>query len=403
MLQFINFLFYTLNSRLLFFKEVNMNFVIAPDSFKGNMSAPDVCAIIEEGILKADKSAVIKKVPLADGGEGTARAVTLSAGGTFIKATVTGPFGKPVVAEFGLIRGGAAAVLDMASASGMELVSRSELNPLKATSRGTGELIKAALDTGAKELIIGIGGSATNDGGIGMLSALGVKILDAKNQPVGDGGEALANIASVDAQGLDPRIRGVSITVACDVTNPLLGEKGASAIFGPQKGATPEMIKTLDAGLSKLAAAWIKAGLTTDVEHNGDGAAGGVGAALRICLGANMESGALLVMRYAGFFESLDNADLVITGEGQTDGQTAGGKLCSVVARESRKKNVPVVLLSGALGGEAGGLLGTFDYAVSIASGQTGLDAMIRDSRRDLGLAAENLVRALLIGKKVRG
>jgi glycerate kinase len=384
-----------------------MKIIAAPDSFKGNMSAPEAAAAMEEGIARACKKAKVFKIPRADGGEGTARAVTQAAGGTFVPVTVKGPLGKKVKTEFGLIEKGRAAVLDMASASGLELLKRNELNPMKATTYGTGELILAALDSGAKELIIGIGGSATNDGGIGMISALGFRVLDAAGKPVGEGGEALAKIASVDPSGADKRLKNVSIKVACDVTNPLLGPRGASAIFGPQKGATPEMIKILDAGLAKLGKAWIKAGLAKDVEQSGDGAAGGVGAALRICLGAKMESGAMLVMRYAGFFDRLKprsgqpGADLVITGEGMTDGSTAGGKLCSVVARESRRAKVPVALLSGGLGGDAGALLSSFDYAVSISCGQIGLDAMIKDSRRDLALATENLVRALMIGKKI--
>jgi glycerate 2-kinase len=381
--------------------------IIAPDSFKGNMSAPLVCETIEAGILRTDKKAKVVKIPLADGGEGTARAITEAAGGKFAEVTVQNPLGKKIKTNFGLIQKGKVAVLDMASASGIELLKREELNPMKASSYGTGELIKAALDSGAKELIIGIGGSATNDGGIGIISALGFKALDENGKPVGQGGQALDKIASVDISGADKRLKDVSIKVACDVINPLLGPKGASAIFGPQKGATPEMVKTLDAGLGKLARAWIKAGLTKDVEQSGDGAAGGVGAALRICLGAKMESGAMLVMRYAGFFDHLNGkgkvADLVITGEGMTDGQTAGGKLCSVVARESRKAKVPVALLSGGIGGDAGSLLVSFDYAVSISCGQIGLDAMIKDSQRDLGLAAENLIRAIQIGKKLNG
>jgi glycerate kinase len=379
-----------------------MKIIVAPDSFKGNMSAPLTAAVIEAGILRADKKAKVYKVPLADGGEGTARAVTEAAGGEFVKVTVQGPLGKKVKTEFGLIEKGKVAVLDMASASGLELLKREELNPMKASTYGTGELIKAALDSGAKELIIGIGGSATNDGGIGMISALGFKVLDEKGKPVGEGGEALAKIASVDCSGADKRLKNVSIKVACDVTNPLLGPKGASAIFGPQKGATPEMIKILDAGLEKLGKAWIKAGMTKDVEQPGDGAAGGMGAALRICLGAKMESGAMLVMRYAGFFNKLKGAALVITGEGRTDGQTAGGKLCSVVARESRKAKLPVALISGCLTGDVGALLASFDYAVAVANGQIGLDAMIKDSKRDLGLSAENLMRAILIGEKLK-
>jgi glycerate kinase len=396
-----------------------MVILIAPDSFKGNMKAGEVCAAIEEGIRRADSAAVVRKIPLADGGDGTARAVTEAAGGRFVTVKVTGPLGDPVEAEFGLIRNGTTAVLDMASASGIELISRERLDPMKATSFGTGELIRAALDTGARELIIGIGGSAVNDGGIGMIEALGFRVLDAAGRPVGRGGEALARIASVDASGADRRLTGkrptdsrltgiediqngsaaVSIRVACDVTNPLLGKTGASAVFGPQKGAAPDMVPRLDAGLGKLAAAWITAGLAEDVEHPGDGAAGGVGAALRICLGAAMESGAHLVMGYAGFFEALAQADLVITGEGMTDGQTSGGKLCSVVARECRAAGVPAALISGALGGDAPALLTVFDYAVSTACGQPGLEAMIRDSRRDLSLAAENLIRAINLGR----
>ncbi|MDR2434915.1 MAG: glycerate kinase [Treponema sp.] len=377
-----------------------MKIIVAPDSFKGNMSAPEVCAVIEAGILRACKDAEVCKIPLADGGEGTARAVTQAAGGRFVKASVTGPLDGRIETEFGLIEGGRVAVLDMASASGIELVGRDKLNPMKATSYGTGELIAAALDTGAEELIIGIGGSATNDGGAGMISALGFRVLDDKGQPAGQGGEALAKIASVDCSGADKRLKNVSIKVACDVTNPLLGPKGASAIFGPQKGATPEMVKILDAGLARLGEAWIRAGLASDVERPGDGAAGGVGAALRICLGAVMESGAMLVMKYAGFFSRLEGTGLIITGEGMTDGQTSGGKLCSVVAREGRKAGIPVALISGALGGDAPNLLATFDYAVSIACGQNGLDAMIRDSKRDLLFAAENLMRAIAIGGK---
>ena len=377
-----------------------MKIIVAPDSFKGNMSSPEVCSIIEEGILRADKDATIYKIPLADGGEGTARIITQAVGGRFIKTRVTGPLGKKVDAEFGLINDGKTAVLDIASASGIELLDRNELDPMKATSYGTGELITAALDTGANEIIIGIGGSAVNDGGIGMISALGFKVLDKNGLFVGQGGEALNKIAKIDYSNADKRLKNVSIKAASDVTNPLVGPNGASAIFGPQKGATAEMVKVLDAGLKKLGDAWIKAGLTNSIEQPGDGAAGGIGAALRICLGASIESGAMLVMKYSGFFENLSNCDLIITGEGMTDSQTAGGKLCSVVACEGRKAGIPVALISGALVGDTKKLLSIFDYAVSIACGQINLDAMINDSKRDLTFAAENLIRAIQIDKK---
>jgi glycerate kinase len=377
-----------------------MTVIVAPDSFKGNMTAGEVCDAIEEGIRRADPAITVHKVPLADGGEGTAHAVTLAAGGRFVKTIVTGPLGDPVEAEFGLLEKGTVAVLDMASASGMELVPRSRLNPMKASSYGTGELIAAALDAGAQELIIGIGGSATNDGGLGLLDALGFDFLDVRGGHVGQGGKALWRIASVDTSGADERLKSVSIKVACDVTNPLLGERGASAVFGPQKGATAAMVKELDEGLANLAGAWIRAGLAADVDQPGDGAAGGVGAALRICLGASIESGAMLVMRYAGFFDRLKGADLLITGEGMTDGQTAAGKLCSVAAREAHKAGVPVALLSGALAGDLSTLAESFDYAAATACGQIGLKAMLADSRRDLSFAAENLIRAIELGRK---
>lgn len=381
-----------------------MKIIVAADSFKGNMSAEAVCDAIKTGILRADAYAAVSVIPLADGGEGTARAITRSANGRFIKTPVTGPLGDAIEAEFGFIETSRpVAVLDMASASGMELIEKNRLDPMKATSYGTGELITAALDAGAQELIIGIGGSATCDGGLGMLTALGFRALDENGRPVGQGGSALTRIASFDKSGADKRLMNISVTVACDVTNPLLGPTGASAVFGPQKGATPGMVKILDAGLAKLAEAWIRAGMAQDTEQPGDGAAGGVGAALRICLGAGLESGAMLVMQYARFFDELRDADLVITGEGMTDGQTAGGKLCSVVARECRKAGIPVALLSGSLGGKVTELFLSYDYAVSAACGQIGLEAMIADSKRDLGFAAENLIRAIQMGKKAAG
>jgi glycerate kinase len=380
-----------------------LKIIVAPDSFKGNMDALEVCSIIQAGIIRVNKDAIVYKIPLADGGEGTARIITLAAGGHFIKTMVTGPLGSKIEAEFGFIDNKKVAVLDMASASGITLLTRSHLNPMKTTSFGTGELIIAALDAGAKELIIGIGGSATIDGGIGMLSALGFRILDYKGQPVEQGGEALTRIAAFDCSGADKRLKKTKITVACDVTNPLLGPTGASAVFGPQKGATPEMVKYLDAGLTKLKDTWIKMGLTNDVEQPGDGAAGGIGAALRICLGASVESGAMLVMKYSDFFKHLAKSDLIITGEGRTDDQTVEGKLCSVVAHEGHKAGVPVALISGALRGDIFNLFSVFDYVVSIACGQTSFDSMIKDSRRDLSFAVENLIRAIQIGARIRG
>lgn len=380
-----------------------MKVIIAPDSFKGNLSAQAVCDQISAGLKDVDPSVVTVDSPLADGGEGTARAITTAARGEFRKFRVTGPMGVPVDVEFGLIRGGKTAVMDMASASGIELVPVAELNPMKASTYGTGELIKAALDAGVEEIVLGIGGSATSEGGVGMALALGFEILDSKGKNVAQGGAGLADIAEVRTDKADPRLKNVAFRIACDVTNPLLGPKGAAAVFGPQKGATPEMVKTLDDGLGKLAAAYKKAGLCEDVVQPGDGAAGGLGATLRILLKAKMGSGAKLVMEYASFHDFVAGADLVITGEGMTDSQTAGGKLCSVVASECRKVNVPVALLSGGLGGEnVQEILDMFDYAVSISCGQVGLDKMIKDSPRDLRFAAANLMRAYKLGMKAK-
>jgi glycerate kinase len=372
--------------------------VIAPDSFKGNLSAAEVCSAVASGIKDVFAEAEIVSIPLADGGEGTARAITLAAGGQFRKARVTGPLGTPVEAEFGLIRGGSVAVLDMASASGIELVPSGKLDPMAATTYGTGELLLAALDAGAREVVLGIGGSATVDGGVGMALALGFQVLDEEGKPVPLGGAGLSRVASVARGGADPRLEHTKILVACDVTNPLLGPKGAAAVFGPQKGATEKTVPVLEAGLARLADAWKKAGMVSDVEHPGDGAAGGLGAALRAFLVAEMRSGARTVMEYAGFGEAVAGADFVITGEGMTDAQTAGGKLCSVVAEECRKRGVPVVLISGGLGGDVLELLSTYDYAVSTSCGQTSLEAMIRDAPRDLRFAAANLVRAFRLG-----
>lgn len=376
-----------------------MKIVIAPDKFKGNIPAQAVCEAIAAGLRDVDPGARIVSIPLADGGEGTARAITNAAGGEFRKVQVKGPRGDPVTAEYGLIRGGETAVLDMASASGIELLSADRLDPMKASTWGTGELIHAALASGAKELVLGIGGSATNDGGVGMALALGFDILDSRGHPVPLGGEGLASIASVKCDRRDPLLDGVRILIACDVTNPLLGPKGATRTFGPQKGATPETIPLLEAGLAKLADAWKRAGLADNVEQSGDGAAGGLGAALRVLLKAEMRSGARTVMEYAGFDDAIADASLVITGEGMTDAQTAGGKLCSVVASHCKARGVPVALLSGGLSGDVHRFLETFDYAVSIACGEVGLEAMMRAAPGDLRFAAANLLRAWKLGE----
>jgi glycerate 2-kinase len=377
-----------------------MKVVIAPDSFKGNMGAAEVCTALANGLREAAPDCEILAIPLADGGEGTARAITLAAGGELRRALVSGPLGDPVSAEFGLIDEGKTAVMDIASASGLELVEKGRLDPMRASSFGSGELILAALDCRVEKIVLGIGGSATVDGGAGLAQALGFDLVDGSGRQVGRGGGALDSVREVRSEGADPRLGKTRFIIACDVTNPLLGPSGAAAVFGPQKGATAETVPILERGLERLAGAWKRAGLADDVTQPGDGAAGGMGAALRILLHAEMRSGALVVMEHSGFFRALENADLVITGEGKTDSQTAGGKLCSVVAGECRKRGVPVALISGCLEGDVLGFLSTYDYAVSTSCGQTNLEAMMRDAPRDLRLAASNLARAWLLGRK---
>jgi glycerate kinase len=372
--------------------------VIAPDKFKENLTAEAVCEAMALGVRDVFPHAEIIVMPLADGGDGTARAITLAAGGQPRRVKVSGPLRGSVEAEFGLIRNGSVAVLDMASASGMALVPRDKLDPMKASTYGTGELIRAALDAGAREILLGIGGSATVDGGVGMALALGFDILDDSGQLVPLGGEGLRRVSRVGDKHADPRLPATKFVIACDVSNPLLGPSGAAAVFGPQKGASPADLPLLEAGLERLAEAWKEAGMASDVSHAGDGAAGGLGAALRIMLKAEMRSGALTVMGYSGFEAALEGADLVITGEGMTDSQTMGGKLCSVVASESRRLGVPVALLSGGLGGDVLAFRDSFDFAASTACGQIGLEAMMRDARRDLRFAAANLMRAWNLG-----
>jgi glycerate kinase len=326
-----------------------MKIVIAPDSFKESLSALQVASAVEAGFREVFPEAHIVKVPVADGGEGTVQALMDATGGTRRSVEVTGPEGAPVQAAYGLSRQTGLAVIEMAAASGLELVPPARRDPRRATSFGTGQLIRDALEAGARRFVIGIGGSATNDGGAGMLQALGVRLLDAQGRELDRGGAALARLAHIDASGLDPRIAQSRVDVACDVTNPLYGPQGASAIFGPQKGATPAMVQELDGCLRRFAEV-LQCELGQDVAGvPGSGAAGGLGAALLAVLGGRLRPGCEVVMETIGLEALLEGADLVITGEGRTDGQTAYGKAPIGVARVAARCGVPVVALSGAL------------------------------------------------------
>ncbi len=327
-----------------------MKIVIAPDSFKESLTSIEVAACIEEGFREILPEAEYVKVPIADGGEGTVEALVAATGGSLVEVSVTGPLGSPVRAVYGVTGDGDTAVIEMASASGLELVAKADRNPLCTTSFGTGELIRYALDAGLRKFIIGIGGSATNDAGVGMLQALGASFLDRQGQQIGPGGGALAKLERIECNGLDPRLRNCQLMVACDVNNPLTGPRGASQVFGPQKGATPAMVAELDANLSHFASI-VKRDINQQVEKiPGAGAAGGMGAALLAFLDAGLRPGIEIVIEAVRLKEAITGADLVITGEGRLDDQSVHGKAPVGVARIAQEQRIPVIAFAGSLG-----------------------------------------------------
>ncbi len=345
-----------------------MKVLVAPDSYKGSLTANAVADAIERGVRAVFPDAEIVKVPVADGGEGTVDALIAAAGGRAVEAQVCGPLGAPVRARWGLLGDGRTAVIEMAAASGLPLVDADGRDPRIATTRGTGELLRAALDAGVQRLIVGLGGSATNDGGAGMLRALGARLLDAGGRELPDGGAALAHLERIDLGDLDARLAQTEIWVACDVDNPLTGPRGATAVYGPQKGATPEMVRELDAALARYAqVARIASG--RDVAGlPGAGAAGGLGAAFLYFTPARLRPGVELVLEAAAFDARARDADLVITGEGRTDHQTAMGKAPVGVAAAAKRRGIPVICLSGGLGDSADEVLAKGVDAVASAS-----------------------------------
>jgi glycerate 2-kinase len=364
-----------------------MKIVVAPDSFKGCMRSTEICEIIRSSIVSVQPDAEVVTVPMADGGEGTVDAVVTATGGRLTSVEVCGPLGGTVTAFYGELPDGSA-IMEMASASGIELVDADALNPMKATTYGTGELLLHLLRKGYSSIVMGIGGSATVDGGMGMAQALGYRFLDGEGQRLtGRGGAQLRAIASIDDQDRCAALAHARIRVACDVTNPLLGEQGAAAVFGPQKGATEEMIPVLDAGLATLQRVCGMEGVP------GDGAAGGLGYGLRYFCGAEIVSGAGLIAETVGLAQALEGADLLITGEGRTDGQTSSGKLCAVLAGMARQRGVKTMLISGALQGRLEHFLDLFDYAFSISSGHTSLKSCLQHAPEDLAFLVNNLFR----------
>jgi glycerate kinase len=330
---------------------------------------------MERGILQVFPGADVRKIPIADGGEGTVEALVTATGGELRQAEVTGPLGEKLMAQWGILGDGRTAVIEMAAASGLPLVPAAKKNPRITTTCGTGELMRAALDNGLRKIIIGIGGSATNDGGTGMARALGARFTDPDGKELPDGGAALSRLQRIDLSGLDPRLQDTEITVACDVDNPLCGPRGASAVFGPQKGATPEIVAELDAALAHFAAITQQTTGRQVAELPGAGAAGGLGAGLMFFTRAKLKPGVEIVLDAVGFAEIVKEASFVITGEGRTDFQTAFGKAPVGVAKVAKQFNVPVFCLSGGLGEGADDVLAQgIDAVMSICDRPLTLD-----------------------------
>lgn len=377
-----------------------MKVVIAPDSFKESLDAQQVAFAIERGFKSFAPSVETLCVPVADGGEGTTEALIAATEGELKRNRVSGPLGEPLEAIWGILGAQPAmpitAVVETAAASGLDKISANQRDALNATTYGTGELILAALDQGVRRIILGLGGSATNDGGTGLLSALGARFLDAQGKALAQGGAALANLDAIDLSQLDPRLADTEFLVACDVDNPLLGPRGASAIFGPQKGATPEQVKQLDAALMRLAdvSAQLLDKDTRDVE--GAGAAGGLGFALVQFLNARMAPGIDLVLEAVQFNDLLVGADLVITGEGRIDGQSLSGKTPVGVARWAKRQNLPVVALCGSIGAGAEEIHAVgIDALFTVVPGVCTLDQAMADAAINLERTAAQIARVL--------
>lgn len=380
-----------------------MRVVVAPDSFKGSASALAVAQAMARGVRAVFPDAEVSQVPIADGGEGTVEALVVATGGTLREATVTGPLGEPVAARWGVLGDGATAVVEMAAASGLPLVPRERRDPRLTTTRGTGELMRAALDAGLRKLVVGIGGSATNDGGTGMARALGARFLGPDGAELPEGGAALARLDRIDLSGLDPRLAGAELLVACDVANPLTGPRGASAVYGPQKGATPEMVRELDAALGRFAER-ARAATGRDVAGlPGAGAAGGLGAGLLFFTPARLRPGVEIVLEATGFEQRVRDADLVLTGEGRTDFQTAMGKAPVGVAAVARRHGVPVICLSGGLGDGADEVLARgIDALASIVPGPMSLEECVARGPELIEAAAARVCRLVRVGMRAR-
>jgi len=323
---------------------------IAPDSFKGTLTALEAAGCIERGLRRSLKNLAIRKIPMADGGDGTVQAIVDATKGRFKRAKVRDPLGRPIWARYGITGDGRTAVIEMAAASGLVLLKPSERDPMVTSTYGTGQLIRAALRAGAMKILVGIGGSATNDGGVGMARALGVDFLDSDGSVLPEGGGSLGKLDRIDMSGRIAALSRVKVHVACDVDNALTGPKGAARVYGKQKGATPAQIRLLDKNLKHFAGI-VQRGLGIDVDSvPGAGAAGGLGAGLLAFVGSELRPGVELVSKAVRLRQRIKGCDLVITGEGRTDAQTLHGKAPMGVIREARKQGIPVIVISGSIG-----------------------------------------------------
>ena len=371
-------------------------YLCAPDSFKESLTAMEAARAMAQGIENADHDAEVRCLPMADGGEGTARALVDATGGSMRAVPVHDPLGRPVEGHFGLLADGTTAVVETAEASGLALLEAKERNPLIASSYGTGELMLAAVRSGAKRIIVGLGGSATNDAGAGLLQALGVRLLDKNGNDLAHGGAALANLTTIDINTMDPALKNVAITAACDVTNPLTGPTGASAVFGPQKGASKDDVATLDAALAHFAQV-IDSQLGVAVNDvPGAGAAGGIGAALKGFLNAEFRPGTVIVIGQSGLDAAAQWADVVFTGEGSIDFQTKFGKTPAGVAETAKRHGKPVIAVAGHIGTGIDELHEVgIDAVFGIAPGAASLSELLADAAANVTRTTEQIVRTL--------
>jgi glycerate kinase len=380
-----------------------MKIVVAPDSFKGSLTAIEVSVAIEQGIREVFPEAEVIKIPMADGGEGTVQCLVNATGGKILEEKVIGPLGDEVLAFYGILGDRKTAIVEMAAASGLILIPESKRNPLVTTTYGTGQLIKAALDQGCRKMIIGIGGSATNDEGAGMVQALGVKLLDQEGKEVGFGGGELKKIVKIDISCMDNRLSDTKVLVASDVNNPLCGPQGASKIYGPQKGATPEVIEELDKSLSYFAEL-IKRDLNKEVKDiPGAGAAGGLGAGLMAFLNAELRPGIEIIIEIVKIEQIIRESDLLITGEGRIDAQSVFGKVPFGLGKMAKKYNVPVIAIVGEIGE---GFSQIYEYGInsimSIISKAISIDEAMQMSKSLLKDATERMMRIIKIGMDIK-